>query len=237
MTTEIEIVAGVSQVEPQAWNALTDGSPLLSHAFLSTLEETGCVGTGTGWQPYSLLVRDSGKLMGAMSLYIKSHSYGEYVFDWAWANAYERSGMAYYPKLLCAIPFTPITGARLLSADIETQVLMLQVVIQQMEQHDLSSAHILFPDDASAEVLKSSGWLERSGVQFRWENENFTDFEDFLSRLSHDKRKKSIRNAKKSSMQAWFVKSSKAVTSALSSGIFSISAMKTLITSTALRLI
>lgn len=190
MTTKIEIVAGISQVEPQEWDALTDGSPLLSHAFLSMLEETGCVGTGTGWQPYSLLVRNSGKLIGAMPLYIKSHSYGEYVFDWAWADAYQRSGMAYYPKLLCAIPFTPITGERLLSADIETQALMLQVVAQQMEQHQLSSAHILFPDDISAKVLKSAGWLERIGVQFRWENENFTDFEDFLSRLSHDKRKK-----------------------------------------------
>lgn len=197
MSIEIEIVAGVSQVEPQEWDALTDGSPLLSHAFLSALEDTGCVGAGTGWQPYSILVWDTGKLVGAMPLYIKSHSYGEYVFDWAWASAYERSGMVYYPKLLCAIPFTPITGARLLSAEVKTQALMLQVVIQQMEQHQLSSAHVLFPDDASAEVLKSAGWLERSGVQFRWENEDFTDFEDFLSRLSHDKRKKIHQERKK----------------------------------------
>ena len=197
MDAEIEIVAGVSHADPQEWDAFTDGSPLLSHAFLSALEETGCVGAGTGWQPYSLLVRNTGKLVGAMPLYVKSHSYGEYVFDWAWANAYERSDMAYYPKLLCAIPFTPITGARLLSADIETKTLMLQVVIQQMEQHQLSSAHVLFPDDASAEVLKKAGWLERRGVQFRWENENFRDFEDFLSRLSHDKRKKIHQERKK----------------------------------------
>ncbi len=197
MSIEIEIVAGVSQAGQQEWDALTNDAPLLSHAFLSALEETGCVGTGTGWQPYSILVRDSGKLTGAMPLYIKSHSYGEYVFDWAWANAFERSGMAYYPKLLAAVPFTPVTGARLLSADVKTQALMPQVMVDLMEKHDLSSAHVLFPDDASAKVLKGAGWLERSGVQFRWENENFTDFEDFLSLLSHDKRKKIHQERKK----------------------------------------
>jgi len=197
MGIEIEVVAGVSQVEPQEWDALAGASPLLSHAFLSTLEDAGCVGAGTGWQPYSILVRNTGKLVGAMPLYLKSHSYGEYVFDWAWANVYERSGVAYYPKLLCAIPFTPITGARLLSADVKIQALMLQVVIQQIERHNLSSAHVLFPDDVSAEALKQAGWLERSGVQFRWKNESFTDFEDFLSRLSHDKRKKIHQERKK----------------------------------------
>ncbi len=190
MNTEIEIVPGISQVDAQDWDALTDGSPLLSHAFLSALEDTGCVGAGTGWQPYPLLIRQQGKLTGAMPLYVKNHSYGEYVFDWAWADAYQQHGLAYYPKLLAAIPFTPITGARLLSADTKTQSLMLQVLLQQLGQHQLSSAHVLFPDDDSADVLRNAGWMERSGVQFRWENESYKDFADFLARLSHDKRKK-----------------------------------------------
>ena len=197
MSNEIELVAGISQVDAQAWDALTDGSPLLSHAFLSALEDTGCVGEGTGWQPYPLLVRDAGKLVGAMPLYLKGHSYGEYVFDWAWAEAYARNGLAYYPKLLAAIPFTPITGARLLSHDAGIQSLMVQVLDEQMQRHRLSSAHILFPDDASAEALKKTDWIERSGVQFRWENENFTEFEDFLSCLAHDKRKKIRQERKK----------------------------------------
>jgi predicted N-acyltransferase len=190
MNTQIEIVTGINQVDAGEWDALTDGSPLLGHAFLSALEETGCVGAGTGWQPYPLLIRQQGKLTGAMPLYVKSHSYGEYVFDWAWADAYQQHGLAYYPKLLAAIPFTPVTSARLLSNDAKTQSLMLQVLLQQLEQHQLSSAHILFPDEDSADVLRKAGWMERSGVQFRWENESYRDFADFLARLSHDKRKK-----------------------------------------------
>lgn len=197
MSIEAEIITGVSQVNAQEWDALTDGSPILSHAFLSALEETGCVGAGTGWQPYPLVVRDAGKLVGAVPLYLKGHSYGEYVFDWAWAEAFERNGLAYYPKLLAAVPFTPITGARLLSKDAEIQALLAEVLSEQMERHALSSAHILFPDESAAKVLQASGWMERSGVQFRWENEDFRDFEDFLRQLAHDKRKKIRQERKK----------------------------------------
>src|SRR5690606_2745942 len=100
MNMEIEIVTGVGQIDPRQWDALVGDSPLLSHALLSTLEDTRCVGPGTGWQPYPLIVRQGAQITGAMPLYIKSHSYGEYVFDWAWAEAYERNGLAYYPKLL-----------------------------------------------------------------------------------------------------------------------------------------
>ncbi len=194
---KIEVVASVSDVDVAQWDALTDGSPLLSHTFLSALENTRCVGQGTGWQPYPLLVWNEDKLVGAMPLYIKSHSYGEYVFDWSWAEAYERNGIAYYPKLLSAIPFTPITGARLLSTDSTVQKLMAQTLLELVERNQLSSAHVLFPDDASAEALQQEGWIERSSVQFRWENESFTDFEDFLQRLSHDKRKKIHQERKK----------------------------------------
>jgi len=197
MSLEVEIVGGVSVLGAKEWDALTDGSPILSHAFLSALEQTGCVGAGTGWQPYPITVRDNGKLVGATPLYLKGHSYGEYVFDWAWADAYQRNGIAYYPKMLIAIPFTPITGPRLLGVDAMIQALLAKAFNQQINQHSFSSAHILFPDEPTAEVLRECGWLERKGVQFRWENENFADFEDFLSRLSHDKRKKIRQERKK----------------------------------------
>ncbi|OAM52435.1 hypothetical protein A7981_02845 [Methylovorus sp. MM2] len=197
MSLEIAIATSFSQIDAGEWDAISDGSPVLSHVFLSTLEESHCVGEGTGWQPYPIVVRESGILVGAAPLYLKSHSYGEYVFDWSWADAYERSGLSYYPKLLVAIPFTPVTGARLLGSRPEVQTLLVRVLEQQMQEHDLSSAHVLFTDDTSSNALQSAGWLLRDGVQFRWENDSFKDFEDFLSRLAHDKRKKIRQERKK----------------------------------------
>jgi len=194
---KIEVVASIGDVDAKQWDALANGSPILSHAFLSALEKSGCVGKKTGWQPYPLLIWNDEVFTGAMPLYLKSHSYGEYVFDWSWAESYERNGIAYYPKLLSAIPFTPITGARLLSADTATQTLMLQTLTELVQRNKLSSAHVLFPDETSSTVLQQAGWIARSGVQFRWENESFADFEDFLSRLSHDKRKKIKQERKK----------------------------------------
>lgn len=197
MSLKIEIVSSICTLAPASWDALTDGSPLTSHCFLSTLEKTQCVGSGTGWQSYPLLVTDGAELLGAVPLYAKSHSYGEYVFDWAWANAFEQNGIAYYPKLLSAIPFTPITGARLLSHDSEIRRLMVNVLADRLQGLKLSSVHVLFPDADSAETLEQAGWLRRNGVQFRWENEGFKDFEDFLARLTHDKRKKIHQERKK----------------------------------------
>lgn len=194
---EIEIIEGVRELPAASWDALTDGFPLLSHAFLTALEDTHCVGKGTGWQPNPLVVREQGQLIGAVPLYLKGHSYGEYVFDWSWADAYERNGQRYYPKIIAAIPFTPITSPRLLTADPELRLMMAEIVADQLARHGLSSAHVLFPDDASAAVMREAGWIERQGVQFRWENAQFVDFEDFLSRLSHDKRKKIHQERKK----------------------------------------
>lgn len=193
----MEIIGGVAEIDAGQWDALADGTPMLSHAFLSALEDTRCVGPGTGWQPHPMVVRRAGHLLGAMPLYLKGHSYGEYVFDWAWADAFERNGLPYYPKLLSAIPFTPASGARLMSADAHLRVLMAQVLAEQMQRHALSSAHVLFTDDASASALRADGWMERNGVQFCWENEGFADFDDFLSRLAHDKRKKIRQERKK----------------------------------------
>jgi predicted N-acyltransferase len=197
----VELIPSLDEIDANQWDALTDGTPLLSHAFLSALEHSGSVGRGTGWNPYPLVVNQNGKLIGAIPLYLKSHSYGEYVFDWAWADVYERSGLNYYPKLLSAIPFSPITSARLLvsndTSDHKIKSLMVEALEGAMQQHNLSSAHVLFPDDACAAQLEAAGWLKRTGVQFRWHNQNYSDFEAFLATLSHDKRKKIHQERKK----------------------------------------
>ncbi len=197
MNLVLDIVDSINQVNAQDWDALVGEMPLLSHAFLSALENSASVGVGTGWQPYPMLVNNGQQLVGAMPLYIKSHSYGEYVFDWAWADAYARNGLNYYPKLLSAIPFSPITSARLMANNAQIQGLMVEALVETMHKHKLSSAHVIFPDEASAEVLENAGWLKRNGVQFRWQNKNYIDFEDFLSSLSHDKRKKIHQERKK----------------------------------------
>ena len=132
-----------------------------------------------------------------MPLYLKSHSYGEYVFDWAWADAYQRSGLNYYPKLLSAIPFSPITSARLLASDDKVKSLMIGAIEDTMQQHRLSSVHVLFPEQACAAQFEAAGWLKRIGVQFRWQNKNYANFEAFLATLSHDKRKKIHQERKK----------------------------------------
>jgi hypothetical protein len=197
MSLTLEITDSILDVDADSWNRLVGTMPLLSYAFLSALEESNSVGKASGWQPYPLLVYDDSQLVGAMPLYLKTHSYGEYVFDWAWAEAYERSCISYYPKLVAAIPFTPITSARLIASAAPIQLLMLEALQETMLKYKLSSAHILFPDADSAAVLKQAGWLQRNGVQFRWENENFQHFDDFLSILSHDKRKKIRQERKK----------------------------------------
>jgi predicted N-acyltransferase len=197
MSLILEITDSIGQVDANQWDALVGDMPLLSHAFLSALETSNSVGKGTGWQSYPMLVRDDGELVGAIPLYLKNHSYGEYVFDWAWADAYQRSGLNYYPKLLAAIPFTPITSPRLLAKNIEIQALMIAALGETMLKHKLSSVHVIFPDDDSAAALLQDGWMQRHGVQFRWENEGFSDFDDFLAVLSHDKRKKIRQERKK----------------------------------------
>ena len=197
MALRLEVGEGVAQVPAQAWNALVDGMPLLGHAFLSALETSKSVGGGTGWQPVPLLLYDDAQLIGAMPLYVKYHSYGEYVFDWAWAEAYERNGLNYYPKLVAAIPFTPITSARLLSSDTEAKQLLINGMLRVLQQNNMSSAHVLFPDDDSAAALKQAGWMQRQGVQFRWHNAGYADFDGFLNQLSHDKRKKIRQERKK----------------------------------------
>jgi hypothetical protein len=197
MHLTLQITDSITDVNSVDWDALAGDMPLLSHAFLAALETSGSVGDGTGWQPNHLLVFDDKQLVGVMPLYLKNHSYGEYVFDWAWADAYARNGLHYYPKLLSAIPFTPITSQRLLTNKSEVQDLMIKALMQMMGKQQLSSAHVLFPDKDSADVFSRAGWLKRNGVQFRWQNENFDNFDAFLNILSHDKRKKIRQERKK----------------------------------------
>ena len=162
MDLRLEIIDSMTQVDAAAWNVLAGDMPLLSHAFLCALETSGSVGEGTGWQPCHMLVYGNDQLLGAMPLYLKYHSYGEYVFDWAWAEAYQQNGLQYYPKFVSAIPFTPITSQRLLAKNCEVQAFIVHALADMLHQHQLSSAHILFPDNGSAEVLARAGWLQRS---------------------------------------------------------------------------
>ncbi|MBU3626759.1 N-acetyltransferase [Polynucleobacter sp. JS-Safj-400b-B2] len=194
----LEIVDRLSDIPCSDWNALlpADAGPFLRHEFLSALEETGCVGANTGWQVAHLLLKDSGQLIGAMPLYLKQHSYGEFVFDWSWAQAYEQQGMQYFPKALCAIPFTPVQGSRILSArDIDADLVKQQLIIglkTLVLQNNLSSAHVLFPHASEAKGLEDQGFMLRDSVQFHWHNQGFENFEQFLAVLTM-KRRKNIR--------------------------------------------
>jgi predicted N-acyltransferase len=194
----LEIIEKLSEVCPADWNALLspDASPFLKHEFLSTLEETACVGSNTGWQIAHLALYRSKKLIGAMPLYLKLHSYGEFVFDWSWAQAYEQQGMQYYPKALCAVPFTPVQGSRILFAPLENKSQVQEQLIAGLKtllmQNKLSSAHVLFPLGEQTQAMVDQGFMLRDSVQFHWHNHQFVSFEQFLSTLTM-KRRKNIR--------------------------------------------
>lgn len=187
---KLQVASSLSGVAPEAWNRLAGDDPFLQHAFLHALHETGCACPETGWAPQYLLLETGGELAGAMPLYLKGHSYGEYVFDWSWADAYHRHGINYYPKLLSAIPFTPVVGSRLLAQKPEHRDRLVAGALELARRTDTTSLHVLFPAAGDLECLDNHGFLLRQGRQFHWTNENYGDFDDFLARLSHDKRKK-----------------------------------------------
>jgi len=185
-----EVAESLARIPVGEWNHLAGGDPFLSHEFLSALHETGCAAGATGWHPQYLLLKSGAALAGAMPLYLKEHSYGEYVFDWAWADAYHRHGIAYYPKLLSAIPFTPVTGARLLAATDTDRDRLIRGALELARKLGVSSLHCLFPTAAEARRLCKQGMMPRTTVQFHWTNHDYANFDAFLASFSHDKRKK-----------------------------------------------
>ena len=207
----IEVHPGVGAVGAAEWDALlhvqAEPTPFMRHAYLQAMEASGSVGGDTGWEPATLVVRrrEGGALMAAAATYVKSHSYGEYVFDWAWADAYRRYGVPYYPKLVVAVPFTPVPGSRLLARDAPARALLLRALGALARETGCSSVHLLFGDAADYDAARDAGWMMRQGVQFHWHNRQdaapsgdaatpivlpYADFADFLADLQRDKRKK-----------------------------------------------
>jgi len=186
----VRVLDSLAEIPPQDWNRLAGDSPFLSHAFLHALHETGCASASTGWAPAYITQWEGATLTGAMPLYLKTHSYGEYVFDWSWAEAYQQHGLSYYPKLLCAVPFTPATGPRLLAPTAAGRRSLVDAAFELAANSEASSLHILFPPPEQAEELKARGLMLRSSMQFHWANPGFRDFDDYLATMSHDKRKK-----------------------------------------------
>jgi len=190
----IRIVDGLAEVPAAAWDACAGSdNPFLCHAFLEALEASGSATAKTGWLPQHVLIEDAeGRLLAAAPLYLKSHSQGEYVFDHGWAQAYERAGGSYYPKLQAAVPFTPVTGPRLLvrpGAPPDTAETLIAALVEVARAHKVSSLHVTFPTRKECERLGAAGFLQRSGQQYHWENRGYAGFEDFLGALNARKRK------------------------------------------------
>lgn len=195
----IDLVDDIRTIAASDWDAClldTPGggdNPFLRHAFLAALERSGSVGGDTGWDPRHIMVRDAaGRLLGVAPLYVKYHSYGEYVFDHGWADALDRAGGRYYPKLQCSVPFTPVTGPRLLvrgDAPAGIHDTLIATLSGLARRNDLSGTHVTFPTQADHERLVAAGWLSRIGTQYHWDNRDYRDFDDFLAEFSSRKRK------------------------------------------------
>ena len=182
-----KVASGVAGLNGHAWDRLAGGDPFVSHAFLSALEDSGSVGPGTGWTPAPILVEDDADhLLAAAPAYLKTHSQGEYVFDHGWAEAWQRAGGEYYPKLQVAVPFTPVPGPRLLGARPHHLLAAIEAVTVQNE---MSSAHMTFADEAAAADAERRGWLVRHGIQYHWFNRGYADFDAFLAAFRSTKRK------------------------------------------------
>lgn len=190
----VRVVERLSDVPAAEWDACAGpDNPFVGHAFLEALEASGSATAQTGWLPQHILVEDEGgHLLGAAPLYLKSHSYGEYVFDHGWAHALEQAGGRYYPKLQSAVPFTPVTGPRLLrrpGASVEVTATLIAALLEVARAHKVSSLHVTFPTGEEWEQLGAAGFLQRSGQQFHWENQGYQSFDDFLNALNSRKRK------------------------------------------------
>jgi predicted N-acyltransferase len=193
---QTRVINRIVDIPAGAWNAVAGTDhPFTRHEFLAALERHDCVGERFGWLPCHILAEDAdGHLLGAVPCYLKDNSYGEFVFDWAWADAYQRMGLPYFPKLVASIPYTPVTGPRLLVRQDADHAAVTAALIHEMHrqraQHDASSIHCLFSDAQDTDALCEQGFMRRTSCHFHWHNDNYTGFDDFLSRLSSRKRKK-----------------------------------------------
>jgi predicted N-acyltransferase len=184
------------EVDAQAWDALLlqqgATSPFMQHAYLAAMHNSGSASPTTGWAPHFITLESDGQMVAACALYLKDHSYGEYVFDWAWANAYQQHGVPYYPKAVVAVPFTPVPGARLLARDARARTALVRAVVLWCEAHGLSSLHLLFAADDDVQACADAGLMLRHTVQFHWTNvaDGYADFDNFLASLAQEKRKK-----------------------------------------------
>jgi predicted N-acyltransferase len=200
MQVRLERLTTLATTDAASWNSLAGDSPFLRHEFLLALEQSGCVGDGTTWQPCYIVARDALGLAGALPLFIKYDSHGEFVFDWGWADAYERAGRNYYPKLVAAVPFTPATGRRLLLRDgqqADVAQLLIEAARVTAEEIGASSLHVLFPTEPEREMLARSGFLTRKACQFHWANGGYGSFDEFLGSFTADKRKKAKRERRR----------------------------------------
>ncbi len=203
---ELELLDGVRAVPREDWDALVgDESPFLEWGWLASLEDAGCVGEGTGWAPRPLVARENGRIVAAVPIYLKGHSEGEFVFDWGWADAAHRAGIEYYPKLLVGVPFTPVTGARLLTApgvDREAWLPRLAAAVRELcRGNELSGAHVNFCREDERAVLEEMGWLPRLGLQYHWHAAGERCFEDYLARLRSKRRNQTRRERREIAAQ------------------------------------
>ncbi len=209
MPLKAEIIGRIATVDARDWDALDRSAhPFLKHAFLDALESTGCVGVESGWIPAHLVVRDadSGRLLAAVPQYLKTHSWGEFVFDWSWAQSYARAGLEYYPKQLSAIPFTPVTGPRFLmapevcaddAAAIELRDQLAGLLLETARHSSASGAHVNFTLEDDQAALERAGFMRRHDCRFLWRNRGYATFDDFLATFRADKRKKAKRERRK----------------------------------------
>ena len=191
---DIQVLKSIGDIDATQWNSLLkiqpNPTPFMKHEYLLAMELSKSATPQTGWTPRFITIRLEDTLIGACPLYLKMHSYGEFVFDWSWANAYEQHGLNYYPKALVGVPFTPVPGTRLLAKDEDTRALLAGVVQEWTKHEDLSSAHLLFGAEEDLKACVANAYSLRHTVQFHWQNSNYSDFADFLSGLNQEKRKK-----------------------------------------------
>lgn len=200
---QTRILSSINGVPAAQWNALNaTGTPFLRHEFLAALEREGCIGEDKGWATNHLLLEDeAGRIQGAIPLYLKSHSWGEFVFDWSWAKAYAQAGLDYYPKLVSMTPFTPAAGPHLLVAPhvdaVQVRQALAKALIDYARKHSLSSAHMLFTAEADRESLSEVQFIWRKDCQFHWHNRGYASFDDFMATFRAEKRKKALRERRR----------------------------------------